>query len=233
MIPKLIHYVWLGGEKNNIAKRAIQTWKRRAPEYQLIEWSEENIPANSNPFLKKALQDHNYAFASDYIRLLVLANNGGIYLDTDMFLLSSPTKIIENRDLVFGIQDEDIIFSSAFIAASKNNPFVKKALSLYDSLQYKNDLDPNTVMLSKLAFEVYNFDHSDEIQEREDGRVVAYSSNYLLQPSFKSVALHIGEKSWASHTKHDEIRIKLRQKITNRVEAGVFSVANEIGRRIL
>lgn len=232
MIPKRINYIWLGGEKNLIAKKAINTWRKRAPEYQIVEWNEYNLPNFHNKFYQDALKNNDYAFASDYARLKILQAYGGIYMDTDMYLLKNPSEILKGKDLVFGILNSNVIVSTSFIAAKPNQDFIKKALQLYDDLLYvKNHNEPNTKILSPLAFQMYNFEHQDYTQEK--GKIVAYNSNLLLQPSFKSIALHIGEKVWASHDRHDQLRIKTRQCITNQFEAGTFRIINDIFRKIL
>lgn len=232
MIPKRINYIWFGGEKNLIAKKAINTWRKRAPEYQIIEWNEHNLPNFHNKFYQDALRNNDYAFASDYARLKILKAYGGIYMDTDMYLLKDPSEILKDKDLAFGILNSNVIVSTSFLAAKPNQEFIKRALQLYDDLLYvKNHNEPNTKILSPLAFQMYNFKHQDYTQKK--GKIVAYNSNLLLQPSFKSVALHIGEKAWASHDRHDQLRIKARQCITNRFEAGIFRIVNDIFRKIL
>ena len=43
MIPKKIHYVWIGGPKGNIENICINSWKEKLPEYEICEWNENNI----------------------------------------------------------------------------------------------------------------------------------------------------------------------------------------------
>lgn len=232
MIPQKIHYIWFGGKKNKIALEAIKTWRRYASEYKIIEWNEHNLPKFQNKFYQTALKNKDYAFASDYARLKVLQKYGGIYMDTDMYLLQNPSQIIKDKDLVFSIQDPNVIISTGFIAAEPNQDFIKAAISLYEELPYnKNENRPNTEVLSPLIFKMYNFKHTDRTQSK--GKAVAYSSNILLQPSFKSVAVHIGEKVWAPHTKHDQLRIRMRQHIKNPFEAGAFRIVNDIFRKLI
>ncbi|MEK1482564.1 hypothetical protein HCZ88_10375 [Limosilactobacillus fermentum] len=231
MIPKTIHYIWLGGEKNTIAKKAIETWRKRAPEYQIIEWNEQNLPKFTNSFYKEALINNDYAFASDYARLRILKEYGGVYIDTDMFLLSDPSSILKNKDLAFGILDKDMIFSTSIIASIPNQEFINEALKLYNHLSYdKGKIKTNTELLSPLMFKMYDFKH--EVRTQIRGRIAAYSPNILLQPSFSAVAMHIGTKTWTSYSRHDHLRIKLRQHIKNQFEAGIFSLINSVGRRI-
>lgn len=231
MIPKIIHYIWFGGVKSNIAQIAIKTWQKRAPEYQIIEWNEQNIPNFQNHFYQDALKNHDYAFASDYVRLEILKKYGGIYMDADMFLLKDPSKALREKELVFGIQDQSVIISAGFIAAEPNQKFIKEALNVYNNISYKKGYNkPNTELLSPLIFKLYGFKHLDHTQQK--GRVLALNSKYLLQPSFKTIAMHIGEKSWEQHSRHDDIRIWMRKHVRNQLEAGIFSFFNNIGRRI-
>lgn len=233
MILKKIHYIWFGGPKPNSLKTALQTWKKNSPEYSIVEWNEENLPYFNNEFYREALKQKNYAFASDYARLKILEKYGGVYIDTDMYLLKNISSILKNRELVFGILDKKYIFSTSFIACIPNQPFIKKSLEIYKNISYEEGHKiPNTALLSPLMSNMYNFEKKDRTQKRKNGKVVAYNSNILLQPSFSAVALHIGEKTWAPHTRHDKLRIKLRQHIKNQFEAGIFSLLNSVGRRI-
>ena len=78
MIPKIIHYVWLGrGSKNNLILDCINSWKKVLPDYEIKEWNEDNFDINSHPYIKKAYDNKKFAFASDLVRLIVLKNEGG------------------------------------------------------------------------------------------------------------------------------------------------------------
>ena len=49
MIPKIIHYVWVGhNPKSKIIKECIATWKKNLPAYQFIEWNEDNFDMKIN-----------------------------------------------------------------------------------------------------------------------------------------------------------------------------------------
>ncbi|MDC2827027.1 glycosyltransferase [Limosilactobacillus mucosae] len=234
MIPKIIHYIWFGGDKNPIVLKAIKTWKKNAPDYEIKEWNEKDFSEEKNEFFRNALKKQDYAFASDYARLLILKKYGGLYLDTDMFLLKNPTSKIVGRDLAFSIQDPQVIFSTSFIAAKPEQEFIRKALVLYQKIEYVNGkMVPNTELLSPLLTSMYNFESVDKTQVRMNGKIIAYNSNVFLQPSFSSVAMHVGEKSWSTHTKHDDIRIKMRQNITTSTEAGIFRIINDMCRRFI
>lgn len=101
MIPKKIHYCWFGhGEKPKLAKKCIASWKKYCPDYEIIEWNEDNFDVNMNPYTQMCYEQKKYAFLSDYVRLLVVYEHGGIYFDTDV-------EVVQNID--FLLSDEAFI----------------------------------------------------------------------------------------------------------------------------
>ena len=85
MIPKVIHYCWFGGNpKNEVIEKCIDSWKRYCPDYKIIEWNESNYNIVKHPFMKKAYDAKKWAFVSDYARVDILNQYGGVYLDTDV-----------------------------------------------------------------------------------------------------------------------------------------------------
>ncbi len=96
MIPKIIHYCWFGGaDKSNIAQQCIASWEKYCPEYQFIEWNENNTKDFQNKFYKDAYRKREFAFVADCIRVQVLYAYGGIYLDLDMLLLTSIDDLLD------------------------------------------------------------------------------------------------------------------------------------------
>lgn len=233
MIPKKIHYIWLGNnEKSKLHQRVLNSWQKNAPEYEIIEWNESNIGEIHNQFLDDALKHHAYAFASDYIRLYVLEKYGGIYMDLDMILIKNPDEVLKDYDLVFSIQDENVIFQTSFIAAEAHHKFIQSCLNYYATLKFNPDrMKPNSELLTPLLLENYSFSNKDQTQVINNA--CAYNSEILLQPSFHSVAIHIGETSWKTATSHDKLRIMLRQHLTNQFEAGIFKAVQDVARKII
>ena len=97
-MEKKIHYCWFGGKKlPRTVKECIRTWKKILPDYEIIEWNEQNFDINICPFVKQAYENKKWAFVSDYARLYALYENGGIYLDTDVELIKPLDKLIEEK----------------------------------------------------------------------------------------------------------------------------------------
>ena len=81
---RTIHYCWFGrGEMPKLAKKCINSWKKYCPDYEIIEWNEDNFDVFSVQYIKQAYEAGKYAFVSDYARFWVLYNFGGLYFDTD------------------------------------------------------------------------------------------------------------------------------------------------------
>lgn len=107
MIPKKIHYCWFGkGEKPKLAKKCIASWKKYCPDYEIIEWNEDNFDINMNAYTKMCYEQKKYAFLSDYVRLLVVYQYGGLYFDTDVELLKNPDFLLENQAF-FGFETDE------------------------------------------------------------------------------------------------------------------------------
>ena len=98
MIPKKIHYCWLG---NNplppLAKKCIATWRKYCPDYEIIRWDESNYDFSTHPYMKQAFDARKWGFVPDYARLDIVHKCGGIYLDTDVELIRPLDDLLNNK----------------------------------------------------------------------------------------------------------------------------------------
>lgn len=139
MIPKIIHYIWLGDksklEENEKIQKCIASWKKYCPDYEFILWSEENFDINYNDFTKRAYELKYYAFVSDVIRLYALYNYGGVYLDTDV-LMYKPIDEFLTDPAFTGFEDINYPVT-ATMGAEKGNAVIKLMLDYYDCIDFK------------------------------------------------------------------------------------------------
>ena len=104
MIPKVIHYCWFGGNPLPITARdCIESWRLSCPDYEIIEWNESNFDVNAIPYTAGAYKDKKWAYVTDYARLKIVYEHGGIYLDTDVEVLKSLDPFLEHKAF-FGTQ---------------------------------------------------------------------------------------------------------------------------------
>lgn len=136
MIPKKVHYCWFGkSEKNERIKHCIESWRKYLPDYEIIEWNEDNFDVNYNDFTKKAYENKKWAYVSDVTRLWVLYHEGGIYMDTDVEVYK-PLDEFLNEEAFTGF--EDIHYPvTATLGSEKNNPVIKMMLDYYNCVEFK------------------------------------------------------------------------------------------------
>lgn len=97
-IPKIIHYCWFGkGEKSILIKKCMNSWKKYCPDWEIVEWNEDNFDVDFCAYSSNAFKKKKYAYCSDVARLKIIYENGGIYLDTDVELLAPLDDLLENK----------------------------------------------------------------------------------------------------------------------------------------
>ncbi len=153
MIEKKIHYCWFGkGELQPLMKKCIRSWKKFCPDYEIIEWNEDNFDVNSTLWTKQAYEAKKYAFVADYVRLKVLYEHGGVYFDTDQELIKPIEPFMNHKAFLGFMNDTDI--SCGVMGAEKNNEIIKEFLDSYKEKSFvKNDVmntEANTDVFTKI-----------------------------------------------------------------------------------
>ena len=164
-IPKKIHYCWFGrGDKSRKIEECLASWNI-LDNYEIVEWNEDNFDINCNEYVKQAYKNKKYAFVSDYARLKVLYEHGGIYLDTDIEVKKDLSDFL-NNNLFLGFM-YDSLLGTAVIGASKNNRIIGELLEKYDYKELK--YEPNNNMFTEYFLNNYpNFRLNNEYQELND-----------------------------------------------------------------
>ncbi|MBR2422169.1 MAG: glycosyl transferase [Oscillospiraceae bacterium] len=134
MIPKIIHYCWFGGNpKPKLAEKCIASWKKHCPGWQIIEWNESNFDVNQNDYTKMCIEQKKYAFLSDYVRLKVVAEQGGVYFDTDVELLRPIDDLLTN-EAFFGFEAPEYVASGLGFGSAAHGTVIEAMLREYDFL---------------------------------------------------------------------------------------------------
>lgn len=136
LIPKIIHYMWLGGKPipNNL-KKCIDSWREVCPDYEIIEWNESNYDINKHTYMKQAYENKAYGFVPDYARLDILYNYGGFYLDTDVRLIKS-LDLLRNQEAFVGVEKWQVLNFGGCSGAVKGHPMIKKFLDARQNIFY-------------------------------------------------------------------------------------------------
>ena len=148
-IPKIIHYVWLGGKEMppQIAE-CLESWRCVLSDYELRRWDESSLGEVDSEFVREAMAEKKWAFASDVIRLHALYNYGGIYLDTDVRVARSFDPLLHHRGFVGRESSMHIIgrdtvnfLTTCCIGAEKGNPFIGRCLRYYEGRHFITSAD--------------------------------------------------------------------------------------------
>ena len=135
MIPKTIHYCWFGrGEKPKLAQKCIASWHRYCPDYEIIEWNEDNFPIAEYPYAQYCLETKKWAYLSDFVRLAVVKEYGGIYFDTDVELLCAPDKLLQ-YEAFYGFETDEYVATGLGFGAEKEHPTIAAMLQPYLEMQ--------------------------------------------------------------------------------------------------
>ena len=129
----------------------IESWNKYLPDYELKLWNEDNFDLTLNPYANEAYQARKFAFVTDYARLYILYNEGGIYMDTDVEVLKSFDKFLSLP--AFSGFEGDKYVPTGIMASEKNSLWAKEQLEYYNGRHFilpdgSFDLTTNTQIIS-------------------------------------------------------------------------------------
>ncbi|PXX48929.1 glycosyltransferase involved in cell wall biosynthesis [Hungatella effluvii] len=202
LIPKKIHYFWFGGgEKSELIKKCMASWKKYAPDYEIIEWNENNCNINECAYVKEAYEHKKWAFVADYFRIKKVYEEGGIYMDTDVELTNDIAPLRLN-EIFFAFETRGAINAATFGSVAKY-PLLKDWLETYKNDHLVNaDGTYNTsntivVRLTKLLTKKYKYELNGKTQLLGN-QVKIYAPNILTLNMYdgKNIAQHHYDASW-------------------------------------
>ncbi|MFI3164497.1 MAG: glycosyltransferase [Bacillota bacterium] len=228
MIPKKIHYIWFGNnDKPKLVQKCIASWRQYCPDYEIIEWNESNFDINSNIYIKQAYESKKYAFASDLVRLLVVKEHGGIYLDTDVEVVK-PFCDLLGFDAFAGFENDDYIATGLGFGSIPNSKFIDAMIEEYNEITFiSHDGSLNIVPCPRLnskAMEKIGFIMNGKKQVVDN--IIALPVEYLnpyddptgrMRKTENTYSIHWYGKSWIAKQK------VIRSRIT-RVFHRIFGV---------
>ena len=231
MIPKIIHYCWFGrGEKPELAKKCIASWKKFCPDFEIREWNEDNCDYLAMPFMAEAYAAKKYAFVSDVMRLVVLEQYGGVYFDTDVEVLRDISPLLDDEGFI-GFENDRFVNSGQVMAAVPHQPVVQAMIEEYKKLHFTNaDGTMNAVGCPHLNSDVMEcFGLVRNGQEQVVDGIHVYPADYFnpldsvtgkLTKTENTYSIHWYSMSWLP--KRTQIRAKVGRiwrRITKRVKS--------------
>lgn len=203
MIPKVIHYCWFGGNpKPKLAKKCFRSWKKYCPDYEIVEWNEDNYDINSAPlYVRQAYEAKKWAFVTDYVRLQVVYEHGGIYLDTDVELVRGLDDFLDNR-AYFGFEDDLHVNTGLGFGCEKGHILLRDLMEDYHGIAYlREDGSFDNMPCPKRNTEV--FLRSGLVQDGSrqllDNGVLVLPDEYLNPKNWKTGQLQLTQNTYSIH----------------------------------
>lgn len=145
MAPNVIHYCWFGrGPKPKLALKCIASWKKFLPDYEIVEWNEDNFDVGFMPYCQEAYEAKKYAFVSDVARFKILYDHGGIYFDTDVEIIR-PLDDILARGAFMGLECDPspslpsgTVNPGLGLAVTPGMGLVRDILTIYKKTHFRN-----------------------------------------------------------------------------------------------
>ena len=166
-------------------------------------WGNQDITKKNFPitydYIQKIIKIGNelniinkkYAQIADLMRLEILYNQGGVYIDTTAECLKNFDKLFNNIDYTFVVSNEDPCgfdcisndrhyVSNSFIASTKKNPILKKILE-------KRNLNKIDLYSSKVNIETGPFFLGENLHKlKHDYKISMLPTNLIYPHGYKN-----------------------------------------------
>lgn len=230
-IPKVIHYCWFGRteipEQNKVW---MASWKKYCPDYEVIEWNEDNYDVTQNEYMYEAYKAQKWGFVPDYARLDIIYRYGGIYLDTDVEVIKNLDDLLY-QDAFAGVDYSKRICLGLGFGARPGVSLIKALMDEYNerSLYFPdgsiNIMDAPTLQVP--FFQALGYVNNGEYQRI--GNLSVYPEKILsgkcnvtgkIDPTDNTFLIHHYDGSWTSEEKKE--RVKKVQELYK-----IFDLRNE------
>ena len=208
-IPKIVHQIWLGGSKPfKLHQMYMNTCKKlyENNDWEYLVWRDKDITRRNFPktydYIKRVIAigtetgslNKKYAQIADLMRLEILYNHGGMYLDTtveciDPILLGNDKFVVSNECKLNGFKcrsENGLYVSNSFIASIARHPIIRHMLS--KKVLEKIDYFSPEVNLQTGPYFLGKFIH--KFKNKYDITMLHYNLVYPHSPEEKCKCIH-------------------------------------------
>lgn len=240
-IPKIVHYCWFGNnEMPDIEKKCIESWKVNLDGYKFMVWNEDTFDINSVKFVKEAYDNKKYAFVSDYVRMYALYKYGGIYLDTDIEVLTNLDIFMEGQGFL-GFENQTNV-GTGVMAFKKEHEICRRMIEHYNNSTF---IDENgnfdTITNVKILANILEGEGLErENKEQEILGVKIYTRNIFFPKKMKdgtfrtsneTVTIHYFSGSWLTEREkrrgENILWIEIARPILRKFRSGIKCLLGE------
>jgi len=184
MIPKVIHLCWFSDDPFPVEiKLCLETWKRLLPDFRVRRWTYQDAKAIGCRFIDEALEAKKWAFAADAVRFYAVYSEGGIYMDSDIFIKKRFDHLIPERGFVTTFENENTQLQAAFFMGEKGNLFCKEMFEHYQATPFLNaDGSYNTIISPVVMFNIASRKGClpEDREQHPTDDITIYPSHYVI-----------------------------------------------------
>ncbi len=204
MIPKTIHYCWFGGgKKPKQVIKCIDSWKKNCPDFKIFEWNESNTDLAMNGYVSQAFEQKKWAFLTDYLRLKIIFEHGGIYLDTDVEIIKTMDDLLL-QNFFLGCESEGVIATGLGFGAIPNCTVIGTMLEEYEKRFLYNRNTP-IEFIACPELNTYAVKHLMEKNDRIGLEIIEFCGGKIYPPeyfcpyNYHSKVLNLTSKTYSIH----------------------------------
>ncbi|QUM79387.1 hypothetical protein HWV01_03235 [Moritella sp. 5] len=191
-VPKIIHHIWIGSsELPENVKKCIESSNFQNKDYQHILHTDCDYNILP-PFIKYCYDKQLWAFVSDYLRFKYLFEDGGIYLDTDMYVLRDFSDFLD-ADFFSGYNREKSHIYCGIIGCEPGNSIALQAMKFYENYN-SFDLITSPEVLSKVFYEYKTL--QSKIYSSNFFYPISSEESYDILDLHSSYTTHLWDESW-------------------------------------
>ena len=180
--------------------KCIDSWKKFLPDYKLMLWNEDNYDVNSIKFTRQAYQKKKYAFVIDPVRLQLLREHGGIWLDTDIEIIKNLDPLLELP--AFMSFESDTLLHTGIVGSEKGAAWTDeywKYMNKKPFIRWNGRLNktPSTVIISRiLKKRGVKLDNTFQIY---DDSLHIFPKDYFCPKDYKTGKITITDNTYCIH----------------------------------
>jgi len=220
MMPRKIHFVWLGSALPKLREALIGRCRALHPRWEVRVWGDGDAQAlltSMDTGLAQRLGQAGLAFATkcDLVRYHVVAHEGGIYLDTD-FLVLRPMEALRKATFFAAYQEPGILCNGVF-GAVPGHPIFERIFERLRKTDYA--LPPHLLagpqMFSPLCQEAEQKDSAVRLLSPASFSPVHYGQKHDLNAWLacdlsRTYGAHLWAHSWGDHGGDDSTALIAR-----------------------
>lgn len=142
-IPKIMHFIWLGGDLPIQYQYIISRWKEKT-NFDVLLWNDitsEKFMQNKTLY-RMFKESKNFGIRSDCLRYEILKHFGGVYIDTDFICLDENFGALHDHTQFYGglLLEKLTQVGNGIIGTIPNHPIINSCIDLADDKRYTSEI---------------------------------------------------------------------------------------------